>query len=271
MADEATTPLLDGGSGAPTSSTRPHQPARSLPVSSESTPLLRHDDDSQYGTEPTRSASHASRTSSPERSPLKLKRRIRWPTIISLTLLSAAAVAILILAFAVPAVVKEYAEEAAVFQLKEVSVDPVAADDIVRARIRGDLVLDARRVSAKSVRDIGRFATWIAKEIETGPTEVQVYLPEYNNVRLGKASIPPIHANIRNRHVNHVDFFADLSPGDLVGIRPLADDWLAGRLGRLSVKGVAKVSLKSGLLNFGAQVISHTLHVEGTVFLYSDC
>lgn len=268
MADEATAPLLDGDSRAPSSSNRPHHPARSSQVSSESTPLLlRHDDDSQYGTQPTRRTSQSSRTSSPERGSLKSKRKIRWPTIISLTLLSAAVVVILVFAFAVPAVVKEYAEGAAVFEPTEVSVDSIADDDVVRARIRGDFVLDAQRVTKKSVRDIGRFATWIAREIETGPTEVQVYLPEYNNVRLGKASIPSIHANIRNGHVNHVDFFADLSPGDLVGIRPVADDWLEGRLGRLSVKGVAKVSVRSGLLNFGAQVISHTLRVEGTVLM----
>lgn len=187
---------------------------------------------------------------------------MRWPTYVSLAALTACVLGILIFAFAAPAVVKRYAEEAAVFKPTGLSIDSITLKGI-RARVQGDFVLDSSRVPRKHVRGFGRFATWIAREVETGQSEVRVYLPEYGNVPIGTASIPSIKVNIRDGHTNHVDFLADLAAGDIRGMRSVAIDWLEGRLGHLRIKGMATTHLKTGLLSLGMQTVSYTLTFEG--------
>ncbi|KAL1968834.1 hypothetical protein VTN77DRAFT_1195 [Rasamsonia byssochlamydoides] len=272
MADESTTPLLDRASSSrhvsPHSSSPPEsfhsvrstppKRSRSFQLSSESTPLLqrREEDLPRYVTEAReRSLSPASRD------PLSVtpaKGRSRWPTFVALACLTAAVLLTLAFGFVAPAAVKEYAEEAAVFRPQKVSLDSATLSG-VRARVQGEFFLDSSRVPAKSVRDLGRLATWIAREIETGETDVQVYLPEDGNVLLGTASLPPLKLNIRDGYVNQVDVLTDLQLGDVGRIRRVANDWLEGRLGQLQIKGTATVSLKSGLLDLGTQVISDTL------------
>ncbi|MCJ1231953.1 hypothetical protein MMC12_008633, partial [Toensbergia leucococca] len=66
-----------------------------------------------------------------------------------------------------------------------------------------------------------------------------------------------------NGHTTHIDFLSDLVPGDIDGIRRIANDWLEGRLGQLRVKGVAKVALKSGIFSLGTQSLSQSLLFEG--------
>lgn len=269
MTDEASRPLLDGQarSSSPTPSqegaTRPDQPRRSFELSSESTPLLHRRDDeiATYGTErPSSSASR--RSTSAEGDARKKSSRVRWPTIISLALLTIGVLAILIFAFAALAVVKEYAQEAAVFEPTALSIDSTTSDG-VRARVQGDFVMDASRVKRASIRRLGRFATWIAREIETGESDVDVYLPEYGNVLVGTAALPSIKVNIRNGHENHLDFLTELVAGDIEGIHSIAMDWIEGRLAHLSVRGKATLHLKTGLITLGSQVITDTITFEG--------
>lgn len=188
---------------------------------------------------------------------------------ISLVTLTLAVLTILVVAFAAPAAVQEYGQQAAVFKPTSVSIDSTTSDG-VRARVRGDFVMDSTRVKNKSVRGIGRLATWIAREIETSPSDVEVYLPEYGNVLAGTAAVPTIKLNIRNGHHTTVDFLTDLEAGDIRGIHAVAIDWIEGRLGRLSVKGKAAISLKSGLIALGTQLLTHNVIFEGIVWLPSS-
>lgn len=271
MADETTQPLLDGGSRSssphrPSSSTRslyPQSERRTRPfeLSSESTPLLIRRDDElhSYGTEPRDSSPPESPNASPESS-TKRKGPI-GPIPIAILVLSSIAVVLLFL-FLTPPVVKEYASEAVVFHPANLSVDSASADG-VRTQVQGDLVLDGSRVRRGTIRNLGRFVTWIAREVETGESEVQVFLPEYGNALVGTASLPSFKVNIRNGHVNHVDFLTDLTAGDIQGARTVAVDWLDGRLSHLLVHSEATVRLKSGLLNLGNQFLSETLVLEG--------
>lgn len=270
MADETTRPLLDGGSRAssphrPLSmrsvSPEPEQEARPFALSSESTPLLprREDDLQSYGTEPRDSSPPESPNGSPE-SDTKRKSRI-GPIPIAILVLSTIAV-VLLFVFLTPPVVKEYANEAVVFHPTNLSIDSASADG-VRTRVQGDLVLDASRVRRGAIRDLGRFVTWIAREVETGESEVQASLPEYGNALVGTASLPSFKVNIRNGNVNHVDFLTDLTAGDMQGARTVAIDWLDGRLSHLLIHSEATVHLKSGLLNLGTQFLSETLVFKG--------
>lgn len=234
--------------------------------SAESTPLLSRDvDHRSYGgrtsndDQPSAASSsvHSLQDGSPD------KGRRRWPVIVAVTLLTLIFITILGLGFAAPAVIEEYAKEAIEFEPTELSIDSITASG-VKARIQGDLILDASRVRKKPVRDLGRFGTWVAREIETARSKVRVYLPEYGNILLGVADVPPMVFDIRNGHITHVDLLTDLVAGDIDGIRGIARDWLDGRLGQLRVTGVADVGVKSGLWRLGTKRISESLVFKGT-------
>jgi hypothetical protein len=236
-------------------------------ASEETTPLLSQQDDD----EPVSYSGLANGAASPAAASLQSiqdniegsgKGQRRWGTIIALSILSALVIAILGLGFAAPAIVEEYAKEALVVEPTSISIDSFTATG-VRARIQGDFVLDGSRVQKKPVRDLARACTWIAKEVESGESKIEVYLPEYGNLLLGTAKVPPIKVNVRDGHHTHLDFLADLEPGDVDGIRRIANDWLGGGLGSLAIKGVASVPLKSGIFKLGTQTVSRSLLIEG--------
>lgn len=268
MADEVSRPLLDGqarSSSSPEPAIRHDDLRRSFELSAESTPLLhRRDDDlATYGTERRSSVASGTEDGLP-----KKRGRVPWPTVVSLAMLTTGILVILVSALMAPAAVKEYAQEAAVFKAEALSIDSTTLDG-VRVRVQGDFVMDAGRVKSSSMRNFGRFATWIAREVETGQSNVEVYLPEYGNILVGTAALPSIKVNIRNGHHNHVDLLTDLTAGDVKGLHAVAMDWIEGRLGRLSVKGRATLHLQTGLITLGTQTITDTVTFEGQLTISS--
>ena len=236
-------------------------------VASESTPLLAEQGEGHphYGDDQSPVDSPSSQDSASQGSASKPTKggRVKWTTAIFLLSLCLAVIAILCSAFLFPSIVKEYAQDAVVFEPLALSIASFTATG-VRARVQASIVLDASRVKSQHVRDLGRMGTWVAKELETpGNTELHVYLPEYGNALLGTAVIPPVKVNIRNGHTNFLDFFADLTPGDLAEIKVVGSDWLAGRLGELRIKGTADVPLKSGVLDLGMQNIQKSVVLQG--------
>ncbi|KAI9796799.1 MAG: hypothetical protein M1825_006508 [Sarcosagium campestre] len=276
MSDSPATPLLGPGSktgkSSPARSTRSTRSNRTLQssASSESTPLLSRDDDSgdAYGTEqaaaPRDDASIAASSlrSIQAGSIHKSGKGYRWPSILAFTFLSTLMMIILAAGFFAPAIVEEYAAQAIDFKPTNLSIESFTAKG-VRARIQGTFVLDASKVQKPSVRNIGRAGTWIARAVESKPSKVHVYLPEAGDVLLGTATVPSLIVNIRNGYQNLIDFTTDLEPGDVTGIRRIANDWLEGRLGQLRVIGNANVALKSGIFPLGTQSISESLVFEG--------
>ena len=226
---------------------------------SEQTPLLHREepaDQSQPHREHSAESLLRSLSTSSNGSGKSSKRR--WPSILALLILCLVAILIMIFAFFAPSIVEQYAAQAVVFEPTSLSIDSFTSSG-VRARIQGDFSLDARRVKKKPVRDLGKLGTWIAREVESGESEVEVSLPEYGNVVLGTAHVPGITVDVRNRHRTHVDFLSDLEPGNKDGIRRIANDWIDGRLGQLRVLGKASVPIKSGLFSFGTQTVRQEL------------
>jgi hypothetical protein len=158
--------------------------------------------------------------------------------------------------------IEEYAMQAADFKPTKLSLDGLA-DNGAQVRIEGDFTMDASKVKKSSVRNIGRFGTWIAHEAETGPFDAHVYLPEYGNVLVGTAAIPSIKVNIRNGHTTHISFVTSVQPGSPDGIRNIANDYIDGRLGQIRVKGKAEVPVKSGLINVGKQIVEQVMVFKG--------
>ncbi|EME85062.1 uncharacterized protein MYCFIDRAFT_42052 [Pseudocercospora fijiensis CIRAD86] len=220
----------------------------------ESSPLLprhlTHNDQSQ----PHREQSATSSL----KSVLGKNGKPRWPSLIALLLLCVLAALIIVFAFVAPAAVEQYAAQAVVFEPTSLSIESFTATG-VRARVQGTFKLDSSRVEKQHVRNLGKFCTWIAREAETGESDVRVSLPEYGNVLLGTAHVPPIKVYLRDQHITGVDFLADLEPGNVDGIRRIANDWIDGRLGRLRVVGKASVPIKSGLISLGRQIVKQEM------------
>lgn len=188
--------------------------------------------------------------------------RWRWPSLIALLLLILGGILILVLVFIAPDVVKEYAEQAAVFEPESVSVDSFTSTG-VRARIRGTFSLDSSRVREDHVRNLGRFFTSIVKEVESGESSVEVLLPEYGNIIIGTARVPPVVVSVESWLSSYIDILVELEPGNVDGLRTIANDWIDGRLGNLRVVGKAHVPLKSGIFSIGTQDIHHELVFSG--------
>jgi hypothetical protein len=158
--------------------------------------------------------------------------------------------------------IEEYAMQAADFKPTKLSLEDLV-DQGANVHIEGDFTMDASKVKKSSVRNIGRFGTWIAREAETGAFDAHVYLPEYGDVLVGTAKIPSIKVNIRNGHTTHISFITSVQPGSPEGIRNVAKDWIDGRLGQIRVKGKAEVPVKSGLINVGKQIIEQSMVLKG--------
>jgi hypothetical protein len=185
----------------------------------------------------------------------------RWPSILALIILFVTVVCILV-GFLATEAVEEYAMQAADFKPTKLSLDSLTEHG-VQVQVEGDFTMDATKVKKQSVRNLGRFGTWIAREVETGPTHVDVHLPEYGNVRVGTAKIPGIKVNIRNGHTTHISFLAQVEPGSFDGIRNVAHDWMKGNLDQIRIKGKASIPLRSGIIRLGSQVVEESLVFQG--------
>ena len=279
MSDNPSSPLLGGEDRredadqkrAQSRKANGSQRSKQDPSHDEATPLLSgNSEDRQYDS--TAANGEGSTASSLRRFEVddadagKASRR-RWPSIVALTVLCVVLIVILGLGFAAPAAVEEYAQEAAVFKPTDLSIKNFTTQG-VEARIQGDFMLDASKVHKKPVRDLGRAGTWLARAVESKESKAEAYLPEYDNILLGSAKIPPIKVNVRNGHTTSIDLVASLKPGDFKDIRHLAKLWLEGQLQDLRVKGKAIVPLKSGIFNLGTQVVEQTLLFKGMLYSF---
>jgi hypothetical protein len=237
--------------------------------STEQTPLLsqaersdngRPDEEEQTPAETSllRSLSGSSGKSNSGKVPLWKK---RWPSILALVVLCLLVVFIMF-GFLATQAVQDYAMQAADFKPTKLAMDGLT-DHGAKVHIEGDFTMDANKVKKGSVRNLGRFGTWIAREAETGAFDADVYLPEYGNVLIGTAEIPGMKVNIRNGHTTHVSFVATVKPGSPDGIRNVAKDWIDGQLGQIRLRGKATVPLRSGLIKIGKQVVEQSMVFQG--------
>lgn len=270
MTDVSTSPLLNAPAAA-----RSREPTSNQTYGSEeSTPLLSQIDDTprydgeaeaeneDCGEETHSQAAGSLRVLKDGRIPESTKSCRRWPTILAISMLGFLAFAILNGAFFMPAIVEEYAKESIVLEPLKLSIERFTSIG-VEARVQANFKLDASRVKNDMVREVGRLSTWFAREIESAPSTVEVYLPQYGNLLVGTAKVPKLVVNIRNGHTTQIDLVAELLPGELNSIKPVINDWLEGRLESLKIDGKADLTLKSGLISLGTQAISESLVFEG--------
>ncbi|KAI0411520.1 hypothetical protein F5X98DRAFT_357132 [Xylaria grammica] len=238
----------------------PDESIESTPLLSSSSAAPGYDGDNA---EPDRDddVSIRSRHSRPPSIRSTKKKARRWPSCIAMGILGCFAIAIIILAFIVPDAVEEYAQQAAVIEPTSLSIDSITTDG-VRARIQANFQLDGSRVKNDHVRRIGRASTWVANQLGSEKAEIDVYVPDYGNMLLGSAIIPPLVVSLRDGTTTKFDFIADIRPGNVDGMRMIANDWLDGRLDKLRLNGKTNLSLKSGFIPLGTHAVSETLSFE---------
>jgi hypothetical protein len=267
MSDSERSPLVSTPSGRKSPkhiSRRASQDSESL----ETTPLLSSDATPRYDGDSTRSADIASIADAASIKSAKTS-SWRWPSIIAMIILAILSAVIIVVAFFVPAAVEEYAKQAIVLEPTNLALESITADG-VRARIQANFRLDSQRVKNEHVRRVGQVTTWLVGELGTAETKVNVYLPEYNDVLLGTAGLPPLSVNIMDGKNNAVDFVADLIPGSAEGIRSVANDFLEGKVDVLRLRGKTEIQLKAaGFIPLGTHSISESLSLEGQS-LYSS-
>ena len=267
MSDRVASPLLGpselSANRRPTSK-RSKRSTNSI-SSSETTPLLSrdHEYNEEDGEHHTPSSPAASSLRSVQgASSSKTCRGMKWPSVVALAFLTFGVIFIMLTAFFAPAIIEEYASQALKIEPKSVSIDSFTSSG-VRAKVELDFTLDASRVKKDAVRRIGRAGTWLARSLQSEQTTIKIYLPELGDVLLGTAVVPGIPVDLRNGHVTHIAFLTDLEPGEIEGIRRLANDWLDGRLERLRLQAKADIGLKSGIIPLGTHSIVESLIFEG--------
>jgi len=266
MSDSERSPLLaaQGRRKSPRQTPDDAQSIESTPLllSSDATPRYDGELDGPHNAD---AASVSSQTA-----PAKSTKARFWrsPTVIAMIVLGIFSSAVIVLAFFVPAAVEEYAKQALVLEPTNLALESITADG-VRARIQANFRLDGQRVSNEHVRRVGRAATWLVGQLGTEETKINVYLPEYNNILLGTAGLPPLVVSVMDGRNNEVDFVADLIPGDANGIRTIANDFLDGKLDVLRLRGNADIRLKAGFIPLGTHSISESLTLEGQSLYHS--
>ena len=178
-----------------------------------------------------------------------------------IALLTSAVLAILVLAFALPAIIKAYAQRATVFHIESLTYEP-SGQDWSRARIKGTFFTDADRVNSSWISGVGRLTTWVASEIETreGDT-LEIYQPVFGHIVTINASLPRIQVNVRNGHSTDLDFLSDIQRVSDGGSPTSPIDWEDQKGGGILAK--ANVHLRSGWLDLGRQEFSLTVQYKG--------
>jgi hypothetical protein len=172
-------------------------------------------------------------------------------------------VTIMLFGFFVPDVMEEYAVQAATFRID--GVEPKLTPDGARARIRGSFAMRSANVESGHVRNLGVLGTWIARQVQTGETKVEVRLPDYDNALLGNAVVPPLKVSIVDGRSTDFDFETELiPPSSIEALRVVAEDWVFNKLSKLRVAGAAKVKLRSGIVILPPTTIQQTVEIAGS-------
>lgn len=189
--------------------------------------------------------------------------RWRWSSIVAIIVLVVMVVLLMVLGFIVPPAVKAYTEQSAVIEPTDLTIEAITATGL-KARVQGNLRLEAARVKDDHTRRIGRFMAFIFRKVDAEETPVQVFLPDYDNALVGSAVVPPqFGVSIVNGHNNFMDFVADVTPGKTDYLRMIANDWMKGKLTQLKVTGKATLTLKTGPFSLGSHDLVDSAVLEG--------
>ncbi|KAF3936429.1 hypothetical protein ABW19_dt0204158 [Dactylella cylindrospora] len=202
---------------------------------------------------PGRDRQHASDAES-SRTPGKRARGIPLVQIISLVLLCSLTIMILLFGFMAPEAAQEYAKKATDIKLNSLSVDSFTPKGI-RVRLQAQIRIDSTKSGNGLLQAFGVLAGSVARKVKVGSSEVTLYVPDYPDGLLGTATYPDVVIDLRDGHTTDIDILVDVVPGNLQGIKPVVDDYLAGKIHSLRIEGESDIPLQTGILPLGTHKI----------------
>ncbi|KPM34450.1 hypothetical protein AK830_g12130 [Neonectria ditissima] len=227
-------------------------------AATESSPLLENRDGDHGEVDDTHDSNGTSPTS---KDATEAKSHWRWPSIIAMAILAILVILIIFLGFIVPPAVQQYAENAAVLEPTNLSIENITSTGIW-ARVQANVRLESSRVENANSRRIGQAVTGVMRKLQTDEMTVHVFLPDYGDALAGTAVVPPMVVDIVNGHNTELDFVTEIKVGAAENIRKIANDWLKGNLDLLKVVGKTKIQLKSGIFPLGTHDVAETLVFE---------
>jgi hypothetical protein len=251
-----TTPLLSGSASSSRYDGEPKSDDDEHEGEIDETDGLLRPGPARSGTPSQRSASRASSTRSTK------SRAVGCRFVIFAVLFVVLLVIIIPVLIALPGAMEEYTKKAAVIEPTNLSLESITADG-VRARVQANFRLDGSRVQQGTSKRIGSAVTWFMGKLGTKETHVSVYLPQFENVLLGTAVVPPLTIDLVDGHTTAIDLVTDLVLGDAEGIRSVANTWLEGRLDKVKLVGKADITVSSGMIPLGTYPIIESIVVEG--------
>ncbi|KKA29556.1 hypothetical protein TD95_001687 [Thielaviopsis punctulata] len=236
--------------------------------SNEVSPLLGNTVTRRYDGVATGAASTdaSSTTKATAANPVKTKStRSSLPSLIAIITLGLVSALIMVGVFILPHNVEAYVKQAVVLEPTNLAIESVTSNG-VRARIQGTFQLDSRRVTEDTARKVGSLATWAVHSLGTAETRLDLYHAVGGNMNaqqhLGSLTVPPLAINLVDGHVTTLDFVTDLVPGSAEVFRSLANQWLDGQLGSITVVGKANLTVNSGVIPLGTHAVSEALTIE---------
>jgi hypothetical protein len=184
-----------------------------------------------------------------------------WWTIISITVLLILTINIIIFAFLVPSAAQEYAQEAAIFSLRNIKIQEYTDSGVI-ANARVNITFDADRVSSNGIRRLGIAVSNIIKHVYTQPCDVSVRLPEYNATQVALVGLPALAVDIRNRRPNLLDVVTNVTITNETLAFRLAGDILAGNKKQVTIIGETDVRVTAGIIPLGKQHVKTEATIE---------
>jgi hypothetical protein len=215
----------------------------------ESTPLLSH-----RTSDLENSDSSSDSDSRPRRS---------WWTITSIIVLLLLTLNIIVFAFVVPSATKTYAGQATTYTVQNFRVLEFTDDGMI-ASAKINVTTDSRRVTSGGIRRVGVFITAVFRSMSTQPSQVAVFLPQYEFMQVALVDLPAMTLDVRDHHENILDIVSNVTITDRDLAVQLTSDVLAGKRDEIEAVGETDVRLKAGAIPLGKHHVSQKFVIQGT-------
>ncbi|KAK9449130.1 uncharacterized protein V1518DRAFT_417239 [Limtongia smithiae] len=190
---------------------------------------------------------------------------LKWPVIIS----SIVTICVLTTLVSLHAVkVKSpvlYARQSMNLNISSISIMDASASGL-HAHVVGEISFDSSKVEDRTTRIIGRIATTIMRKAEVDETALFISRVEDNGKSsvFGRASVPRIVVDIRDKRVTPIDFISTIRDrASVTDIAKLVEEYFRGELAGALFRGDADLPLRSGILPLGTHHVAHDVRLSG--------
>ncbi|KAK9454255.1 hypothetical protein V1511DRAFT_420903 [Dipodascopsis uninucleata] len=196
---------------------------------------------------------------------IRIVKALKWPAITALVLGFITLITVLAVQIVEVNAPATYVRQALNLNITSISVEDLSREG-VKSRVQGEISFDSSKVDDSLTRNLGRFATSIMRKAEVKETYLYIARVESESNRkvIGRASIPNIVVDIRDKHVTPIDFVSNVE--DIASVQEIAklvEQYLQGHLQGALFRGDADITIRSGILPLGTHHVSHEVKLTG--------